>query len=169
MVVIDEFQVDYLDRITDDDDFGYQLSLSYKLNSHITAIAFNHMYSSDYLGIHYGIATNYEVYGLPILSQYGPQTQRSELTCYFNIPKLRLKGWTALYSTTFGENRILGTAWNAKASLYDREGLRDITGFESEILINISQRYFGFVYVDLNSMNTHKLQIALAYRFDYSG
>jgi len=163
-IVIDEFQIDYKDRKTDDDDFGYQFSIIKNINNTTTSVAFNHMYSSDYLGIHYAIATNYEIMGIPILSKYGPQSKRSELLCNYELFKKKVIGWAAIYADSKGENEIIGTPWNPKASSNDKESWTDSFGFESEVLISVSQNYFGFIYMNLNNRDDPSFQIALAYK-----
>jgi hypothetical protein len=163
-VVIDEFEVDSADRLTNDDDWGIQIIVSKEYrNQFLEKISISSIYSSDYLGIHYGKSTNYELYGIPIFSEYGPQAKRIELTSYFNSDKAGLKGWISLYKHSQGKNSILGTKWNPKATDDDLASWGDEFGVESEIFIELREKYFTFLYLKIDEEYNTTVKLSLAY------
>ncbi len=165
--VIDEFEVDSADRMTNDDDWGLQLRISKEYEKQfLKKIALNSIYTSDYLGIHYSKSTNFEIYGLPIFSEYGPQVKRFELTSYFASVTAKSKGWISIYKHSQGKNSILGTSWEPKANSEDLASWRDVFGVESEILFEVKEKYFIFCYLNIDHRMNNTIQLSLAYSFN---
>jgi hypothetical protein len=163
-MVVDEFQVDYADRLIHDDDWGYQISISRIINSHyLKQIAINQLYASDYLGIHYEESTNYEIYGLPILSSYGPQVKRIELVGHFECIEQRVAGWIAFYSHSSGNKNIIGSNWNPKATSEDNENWKNVIGLEMEVMVHFYKRYYSFLHMEITETNHTVLMLSLTH------
>lgn len=165
-LIIDEFEVDAADRKTNDDDFGYQISSIINIdNAHLQSVALNYMYSSDYLGIHYGPSTNFEVEGLPLFSEYGPQTKRLEIVNNFIWEWQNTEGWVAIYRQSKGRNQIVGTPWSPKANRVDKESWDITIGLEAEILIPLFNDCYAFTYINIAEKNDVLCKLAVAYSF----
>ena len=166
-VVIDEFEVDSADRLTNDHDWGIQFVISKEYrNQFLEKISLNSIYSSDYLGIHYGKSINYELYGLPIFSQYGPQVKRTELTSHFASDRAGFNGWISIFKHSQGNNSILGNEWYPMASDEDLASWRDVFGVESELLIEYREKYFIFIYLNINEEFNTTFKLSLAYSIE---
>ena len=166
-VVIDEFEVDSADRLTNDDDWGIQVIISKEYrNQFLEKISLNSIYSSDYLGIHYGKSTNFELYGLPIFSEYGPQVKRIELTSHFASNRACIKGWISIYKHSQGKNSIIGTKWYPKANAADLGSWREVFGVESELLFELREKYFAFFYLHIDEEFNRTIKLSLAYTLE---
>lgn len=163
-IVIDEFEIDSADRLTNDDAWGSVLGVSLDLKKmFLKQISIRHLYASDYLGIHYGKSTNYEVMGLPIFSEYGPQIKRLEIAGYYQYFNSRLEGWFAIYNQSSGRNNIIGSQWNPKASEEDFASWENTTGLETEVFLKISDHYVSFLRVNIDEKKKSTLNLSIAY------
>ena len=159
-LVIDEFQVDKADRDINDDDWGINLSaVKFIQNSVISSLRLNYLYASDYLGIHYGGSTNYEILGIPILSRYGPQTIRIEFVTSFDFNH-RAIGWFSLYRESKGDNTIINTRWQPMASDEDQISWTSATGVELEILVTAKEYGYVFGYLDTRDGKTTNVGVS---------
>jgi len=165
-LLIDEFEVDSGDREINDDDWAYQLAYSYKVRSkYLTMIKLNHFYCSDYLGIHYGNSTNYEILGVPIFSEFGPQTKRTEIILYFNHRKPFVGGWLSLLRQAKGQNNIIGSPWQPRATPEMLSGWEESYGIESEIYWKVLNNTHLFIYCFADNVNKKLCKILLTYTF----
>jgi hypothetical protein len=163
-IVIDEYEIDSADRLKNDDAWGSLLGVTLDLKTiFLEQISIRHLYASDYLGIHYGKSTNYEIMGLPIFSEYGPQIKRLEIEGHYQYFNHQLEGWFAIYNQSSGENNIIGSQWNPKATEEDIASWESTTGIETEILLNISDHYFSFLQVSLDTKMKPIFNLSFAY------
>jgi hypothetical protein len=163
-IIIDEFEIDSADRLTNDDDWGSVVSVTYDTkNQFFNQISLRHIYASDYLGIHYGKSTNYEISGLPIFSEFGPQIKRVEIEGYYQQFNQQVEGWIAIYNQQSGKNKIIGSRWNPKAIEEDFASWEYSTGIESEVLFKISDHYFSFLRVNIDNKKKSTFNLSIAY------
>jgi hypothetical protein len=163
-IVIDEFEIDSADRLTNDDDWGSMVSATYDTkNLFLKQISLRYLYASDYLGIHYEKSTNYEISGLPIFSEFGPQTKRVEIEGYYQVFNQQVEGWFAIYNQQSGKNKIIGSRWNPKATEEDLESWEYTMGIETEVLLKISDRYFSFLSVNIDNQRKTTFRLSFAY------
>ena len=148
-VAVDEFQVDPEDLKLADNVFGAQLEVGRRINlGFINNLSISYLYASPYLGIHSGESTNYEVFGAPILSRYGPQSKRTELKTYFNLPLFHSTGWFSLYYMQEGDNGIIGTPYQTRVDDLVRESVTSHVGLEIEMMYKISESITIYAVVD---------------------
>jgi hypothetical protein len=160
-IIIDEFQIDAADRKLHDDDWGYSYSLSHSTNFNILRkVEINHIYASDYLGIHYGKSTNYEIHGMPLFSEYGPQISRSEIRSYWEKRNISLNSLISIYWGSDGDNEILGTTWLPQATRVE-QNWQYSKGIEVEILYNPGEHYASFIRANIDSNDGANVQMAL--------
>ena len=168
-LIIDEYQIDADDRKLDADEYGYQISVILNTGRpYMRRIAINHTRTTDYFGIHYGKSVNYEINGIPILSEYGPQVRRTELIQNYYFKQDRLRGWVSLFRESRGENRILGTPWEIKSEQSEYENWTHRVGFETEILINLYKNYYSYLLFSLDDINGPIWNLSILYSFNWS-
>lgn len=144
-LIVDEFQIDSADRLLDDDEYGVQLSLIYCTgNKFFQSVSINHIKTTDYFGIHYGKSLNYEVQGLPILSQYGPQYERNEIIQNYSFFNRHFNGWISLFGESLGQNEILGTPWKPNPDTSIKRNMGHVLGFEAEMMSRFGKNIYGF-------------------------
>ena len=163
-VAVDEFEVDPEDSKLFDNSYGVQLEVERIVNlGFIKNVSVSYLYASPYLGIHYGESTNFEVFGAPILSRYGPQSERTELKTYFNLPFFHSTGWFSLYYMEEGDNDIIGTSWQPKLDDLARASVASHVGLEIEVMYKISESFTIYAVVDQTSSGEGFAGICLYY------
>jgi hypothetical protein len=163
-LILDEFQIDIADRLLDDDEYGYQLSAILNTDTpHLKRVAISHTRTTDYFGIHYGKSINYEIHGIPILSEYGPQVDRTEIRQNYHFKKDFIKGWVSIFRESRGENGALGTPWQLNSEISSQVNRTHLIGIETEILINLYKNYYSFIYVSFNDTNRPTCKLSLVY------
>ena len=165
-LIIDEFEVDSADRKTDDDDWGLQLQFSKSMKDFwLSRVTISYFYSSDYLGIHRGNSINYEMNGIPVFSEYGPQVKRLDIINYLESDKINTFGWISFYIQSKGNHSILGTDWAPKATQDDLSSWMLSKGVEGEFLVQALKNYSTFLYFNIDDEFGMVVKLSLAHSF----
>jgi len=163
-VAVDEFEVDPEDSKVVDNSFGFQFEVLSSVNiGFINNLSFSYLFATPYLGIHSDNSINYEIFGTPMFSRYGPQSERMELKAHFNLSSLNTAGWFSLYHMEQGDNEILGTPWLPKPDSLAKASVTGYIGLEIEFMCRLTKSLTLYTVIDKTSSGEGFAGVGLYY------